>query len=105
MNDHPRLAGELLDLLRQAHGVFRDVLRNVSPRQMTLPTVNDEWDVRALVNHVVQGNAWEAELVRTGNAPRPAGDVIGDRAPFAAYTASAAAMLAAYAAPGRWSGR
>jgi uncharacterized protein (TIGR03086 family) len=38
--------------------------------------------------------------VRTGNAPRPHGDVIGDCAPLDAYTIAAVAMQAAFAAPG-----
>ena len=46
------------------------------------------------------GCSWEAELVRTGNAPRPHGDLIGDRTPLDAYTASAEAMHATLAAPG-----
>ncbi|MCD6033242.1 MAG: hypothetical protein K0S78_5424, partial [Thermomicrobiales bacterium] len=28
---------------------------NVRPEQMRLPTPDDEWDVRALINHVVSG--------------------------------------------------
>jgi uncharacterized protein (TIGR03086 family) len=67
---------------------------------MDLPTVNDEWDVRTLINHIVLGNAWAAENVRTGNAPRPSGDVIGDRDPVDVYTESAGAMLAAFREPG-----
>lgn len=98
--DHAWSPGELLELLSEADGVFRDVLRKVTPEQMMLPTVNDEWNVRALVAHVVLGNTWEADLVRRGNAPRPTGDVIGDRSPLVAYVASAEAMRAAFAEPG-----
>jgi uncharacterized protein (TIGR03086 family) len=86
--------------LREASEVFRDVLRNVSAEQLTLPTVNDDWDVRGLINHVVIGNRWAAENVRYGSAPRPSGDGIGDRALLDAYTESAAEMLAAFDEPG-----
>jgi hypothetical protein len=48
------LAGNPLDQLREAHVVFLEVLSNVRPEQMSLPTPDDEWDVRALINHVVQ---------------------------------------------------
>jgi uncharacterized protein (TIGR03086 family) len=89
-----------IDLLEQGNDVFRRVLENVTPEQMGLPTPNDEWDVRALINHVVAGSAWAAENVRNGNAPRPSGDAIGDRAPLDAYTASMNAMMAAFAEPG-----
>jgi hypothetical protein len=48
-----QVTGNPLDHLREAHGVFLDVLNNVRPEQMDLPTPDDEWDVRALINHVV----------------------------------------------------
>ena len=67
---------------------------------MTLPTPDDEWDVRALINHVVLGNVWAAENVKTGNAPRPSGDGIGERETLEAYTASADAMMASFEEPG-----
>jgi hypothetical protein len=89
-----------VELLNQADEVFRDVLASVGADQMSLPTVNDDWDVRALINHVVLGNTWAAANVRTGNAPRPSGDIIGDREPMAAYADSASDMIAAFAEPG-----
>jgi len=95
-----RSTSDSLSLLEQADSIFRDVLGNVTTEQMSLPTVNDEWDVRTLINHVVLGNAWAAENVRTGNAPRPTGDLIGDRSPQDAYTQSADAMLASFREPG-----
>jgi uncharacterized protein (TIGR03086 family) len=87
-------------LLKQADAVFREVLAGVRPDQMGLPTPSDEWDVRALINHVVLGNTWAAENMRTGEAPRPSGDIIGERGPMEAYVASADAMFAAFAEPG-----
>ena len=42
-----------LNQLREAHVVFLEVLSNVRPEQMSLPTPDDEWDVRTLINHVV----------------------------------------------------
>ena len=92
MADQQRSKDELLDLIRQADVVFGNVLRNVTPEQLRLPTINDEWNVRALINHVVLGCVWEAELVRTSNAPRPHGDVIGDCTPLDAYTIAAEVM-------------
>ena len=93
-------SGDLIALLEAADALFRDVLGNLTPEQMTLPTVNDEWTVRAVVEHVVLGNTWEAVLVCRGNAPRPTDDVIGDRVPLEVYVASAEAMRAAFAEPG-----
>lgn len=89
-----------LELLSQANEVFLGVLRNVTPEQMTLPTPSDEWDVRSLINHLVAGNSWTADLVRQGSAVRPSGDVIGDRSPLAAYQESWQEASAAFAEPG-----
>jgi uncharacterized protein (TIGR03086 family) len=95
-----QMTGNPLDQLRQAHGVFLEVLGNVRPELMNLSTPDDEWDVRDLVNHVVLGNLWAAENVKTGNAPRPSGDAIGEREAVEAYSSSAEAMLAAFEEPG-----
>ena len=100
MTDQQQSIDYLLGLIWQADVVFRDVLRNITSEQLALPTINDEWDVRELINHVVIGCVWEAELVRTGDAPRPPGDLIEDRDPLHAYAASAEAMHAAFATPG-----
>ena len=63
----------------------------------------DDWDVRALVNHVVSGNLWAAELA-AGRAiedvgDRLDGDVLGPD-PAGSYAASAKAAAAAFRAPG-----
>jgi uncharacterized protein (TIGR03086 family) len=92
--------GNPLDMLRQANVVFMGILANVTPDQMNLPTVNEDWDVRALINHLVAGNQWMAELVKTGDAPRPSGDAIGDRDPKEAYAASWQTLIAALEEPG-----
>lgn len=100
MSDTKAVANDPVELLRQANEVFAGILANVTPEQMTLPTVNDDWDVRALVNHIVNGNEWAAENVRSGSAPRPSGDAIGDRTPVEAITESAQAFTAALQEPG-----
>ena len=98
--DQQQVTGNPLDQLREAQEVFHEVLANVRPEQMSLPTPDDEWDVRALINHVVLGNIWSAENLKSGSAPRPSGDVIGDRDPVEAYTASADAMMTSFEEPG-----
>ena len=100
MTDQQQMPGNPLEQLREANGVFLEVLRNVRPEQMSLPTPDDEWDVRELINHVVLGNIWSAENVKTGSAPRPSGDVIGNHEPVEVYTASADAMMASFEEPG-----
>jgi len=63
----------------------------------------DGWDVRTLVNHVVSGNLWAAELAagRTIQAVggRLDGDLLGPD-PVGSYVASAKAAAAAFRAPG-----
>jgi uncharacterized protein (TIGR03086 family) len=63
----------------------------------------DGWDVRALVNHVVSGNLWAAELAAGGTiegvGDRLDGDVLGPD-PVGSYTVSAKAAAAAFRAPG-----
>jgi uncharacterized protein (TIGR03086 family) len=98
--EQQQVTGNPLDQLREAHGVFLDVLSNVRPEQMSLPTPDDEWDVRALINHVVLGNTWAAENVKTGSGLRPSGDIIGEREPVEVYTTSADAMMASFEEPG-----
>jgi uncharacterized protein (TIGR03086 family) len=63
----------------------------------------DGWDVRALVNHVVSGNLWAAELAAGGTiedvGDRLDGDVLGPD-PVGSYSASAKAAAAAFRSPG-----
>jgi uncharacterized protein (TIGR03086 family) len=96
VQDQSQSVSNPLDLLKQANEVLLGVLGNVLPEQMNLPTVNDEWDVRALINHLVAGNQWMAESVRNGDAPRPSGDAIGDRLPADAYAESWDTLIAAF---------
>jgi uncharacterized protein (TIGR03086 family) len=62
-----------------------------------------DWDARGLVNHLVAGNRWAAELAAGGTiesvGTRLDGDVLGDD-PAAAYAASAAAAAAVFRRPG-----
>ncbi len=79
------------------------VVAAVRDDQWRLPTPCDGWDVRELVNHIVTGNEWAAEL-STGRTiadvgDRLDGDVLGDD-PSSAYEASAARAAAAFRRPG-----
>lgn len=95
-----KAANDPVELVRQANEVFAGILANVTPEQMAHPTVNDDWDVRALVNHIVNGNEWAAENVRSGSAPRLSGDAIGDRSPADAISESAEVFTQALLEPG-----
>lgn len=93
-------AGSPVALVEQANGVVTEIIANIRPDQMELPTVNDDWTVRDLINHLVRGNVWSVQNLATGGAPRPTEDLIGDQAPLDAFTTTAAEMLAAYKQPG-----
>ena len=76
---------------------------SVKDQQWSDATPDEEWDVRALVNHVVSGNFWVSPLVEgktieeVGN--RYDGDVLGGD-PAAAYQQSATEAAAAFNAEG-----
>lgn len=75
----------------------------VTPDQMGLPTPDDEWNVRDLLNHVIAGNLWAAELAAGATieqvGDRLDGDMVGDD-PLSAYDHSAQAAAAAFEEPG-----
>jgi uncharacterized protein (TIGR03086 family) len=79
------------------------LVEGVTPDQFDMPTPCDGWSVSELLNHVVSGNLWAAELA-TGKTieevgDRLDGDTVGDD-PHAAYQASAQLAAAAFNAPG-----
>jgi uncharacterized protein (TIGR03086 family) len=51
-----------LDAHRRAQEVFAGVLANVKPAQLDDGCPCTEWNVKTLINHVVGGNQWVAQL-------------------------------------------
>jgi uncharacterized protein (TIGR03086 family) len=84
----------------QAVASTAQIVKGVRAGQMTAPTPCTEWDVRALLNHLI-GTLWLSEALLSDTAPRhpmapgglPASDLAGD--PAAAYAEASAAALAA----------
>ena len=93
--------------LPQAHAAAlattRGFVAGIRPDQWSEPTPCEDWDVRALVNHIVGGNWWASELGagRTIEevGERLDGDVLADD-PTGSYDASAAAAAAVFRVPG-----
>lgn len=88
--------------LRRGIGEFDRRVRAVRPEQWADPTPCTEWDVRALVNHLVTEQLW-APLLLDGATiedigDRFDGDQLGDD-PVAAWASAATATLEAFAAP------
>ncbi len=94
---------DIATLHRRALDATRRIVAGVKPNQWATASPCEGWDVWALVNHVVSGNLWAAELAagRTIEevGDRFDGDVLGADA-LAAYDASAAAAASAFEAPG-----
>ena len=94
---------DIAQLHRRALDETRDVIAGVGSEQENLATPCEGWDVRTLLNHLVSGNLWAAELgagrsiAEVGD--RLDGDVLGND-PLGAYDASATAAAAVFEAPG-----
>ena len=89
------------ETLERSFGVAKQVLANVKPDQLDLPTPCKSWDVRALINHLVGGSFFFAAATEAGEAPE-GGDAVdfasGDFA--ASYEDGTSQALAAFGAPG-----
>ena len=94
---------DLVKVHRQALDATRAIVSGISDDQWDAPTPCDGWDVRTLVNHIVSGNLWAAELAsgRTIEevGDRLDGDVLGND-PLAAYDDSAREAAEVFAEPG-----
>jgi uncharacterized protein (TIGR03086 family) len=88
---------------RAALDATRAVVAGITADQWARATPCEEWDVRALLNHVVAGNWWASRLA-SGETIESVGteydgDVVGSDA-LDAYDRSAQAAAAAFDAPG-----
>jgi uncharacterized protein (TIGR03086 family) len=89
----------LVDGLARASVVVGDLVDRIATDQWTAPTPCTEWNVRALVNHLVGMNVVIATLFEGSPMPERRADRLGAD-PGGAYHRSAAALQAAAALPG-----
>lgn len=94
---------DIAELHAQALDQTGRVVALITPGQWRADTPCDGWDVHALLNHLVAGNLWAAELGAGASiedvGDRLDGDVLGAD-PAASYVSSAAAAAATFRKPG-----
>jgi uncharacterized protein (TIGR03086 family) len=93
---------DLVELFRRSVEQFGARVEAIGDR-WRLPTPDDDWDVRALVNHLVYENLWAppllAGLTIADVGDRFDGDQLGED-PWAAWSEAAAGSVAAVAGAG-----
>jgi uncharacterized protein (TIGR03086 family) len=91
------------ELHRRAVEGFGSHVQSIGDDQWSLPTPDSEWDVRALVNHVLGEDRWTPPLFAGQTiadvGDRFDGDLLGDH-PKAAWDEAAAEAIAATREPG-----
>ena len=96
-------AATVLALFEAASDTFDDKLHQVPDDRWDSPTPCTEWDVRALVNHVVGEHRWAVPLLAGQTiadvGPALDGDLLGDD-PAAAWHHASGPSHEAFAAPG-----
>lgn len=94
---------DLVDLHRRAVAEFDARVRAVGDGQWDLPTPCADWDVRALVNHLVYEDRWTVPLIHGATVAevgeRFEGDLLGDD-PVGAWDGASSHAVAAVGEPG-----
>src|SRR5215469_14878166 len=94
---------DIAELHAQALDATGMIMAGIPADRWHAATPCDGWDVRALVNHVVSGNLWAAELA-AGRTIEDVGDRLDDDVlgpdPAGSYAASAKAAAAVFREPG-----
>ncbi|MEY2415646.1 MAG: hypothetical protein QOH53_980 [Ilumatobacteraceae bacterium] len=88
---------------RDALATTRQFVAGIGDDQWDLPTPCDGWTVRELVNHIVAGNLWAAQLGCGRTIADVGSDLDGDvlgADPVAAYDRSAEAAATVFELPG-----
>ena len=94
---------DIAELHARALDATGRIVDGVAPDRWHAATPCADWDARGLVNHLVAGNFWAAELAAGGTikgvGDRLDGDLLGPD-PVGSYAASAKAAAAAFRRPG-----
>lgn len=87
------------DMYRRAGEVIGQVIGKISPSQHGLPTPCTEWDVSAVINHVVNAQIRVAAMLKGQPGPE-SGDAVLGPDPSAGFRSSFATLSAAFDEPG-----
>lgn len=87
------------DDLAAAFASTREIMLKVTPAQYDAPTPCASWDVRALINHIIEASHYFAATARAGAPPERNEQDFTVVDPVAAYDAGISATLQAFAAP------
>jgi uncharacterized protein (TIGR03086 family) len=77
---------DVLPLLERAYSEAIDVAAKITPEDLDRPTPCTEWDVRALVNHLLFSATRLSAATAGLPGPTPGEDLVGDDAPEAVAT-------------------
>src|SRR5207244_195131 len=75
------------------------IIAGIGPDQLDAATPCADWDVRALLNHLIGGNRMFLAMARDERMPDRGRDFVGDD-PLASFRASVADLTEAFGAPG-----
>jgi len=84
-----------VETLERSARIPSESIRGLSSEDLSRPTPCADWDVRALLSHLVMGNVMSAARLSHGELPDPNSDFLGDD-PSAAYEASVRDMVTAF---------
>ena len=76
--DERAFGSDVVELYRRASEEFRVRVRGVEPKDWQRPTPCSEWDVRALVHHVVEEERWVPPLLGGATIEEMEGRLSGD---------------------------
>ena len=94
---------DTLDALDRSFASTRTVVSEIRPEHLSLPTPCSEWDVQALLVHMLDSiDAFRAHAARTPATETPARDVSDNV--LAVYDDATSAALVAWRAPGALDG-
>lgn len=86
-------ASRLRTDLSLAYQAFANLVANLDQADLAVPTVNDGWTVRDVINHVVDGDAWAVTFLQTGEDVFTSTDYVGTDPPITAVQRTHESLL------------